>query len=74
VRRVIPFGPGAGTGKAEGEAKGLAVGLMAVFAALGLSISPLQQAQILGCSDPVQLGQWLEAAATADDVIAVLGK
>jgi hypothetical protein len=65
---------GKAEGKAKGVAEGLAVGLMAVFAARGLNLTSAQRSRIVGCSDPVQLGLWLEAAATAVDVASVLGE
>jgi hypothetical protein len=60
-------------GLAEGERKGLTAGLLAVLAARGLSLEPVDRARILGENDARRVERWFARAmccATVGDMLA----
>jgi hypothetical protein len=56
---------GEAEGEAKGEAKGRAQAVLAVLAARRIEVGADLRAKIAGCTDLVQLDQWLRRAATA---------
>ena len=63
---------GKAEGKAEGRIEGEAQALLRILVARGLSVSPAERAQILGCTELVVLEGWLDHALTASSVAEVL--
>jgi hypothetical protein len=59
-------------GRAEGRAEGEALALLTVLQARGLAVSDSLRERILAQKDPERLQRWLEKAAVATSVAAVL--
>lgn len=59
---------------ATGIPDGAARALLKLMLARGLRVTEAQRRQVMACTDPAQLEQWIERAATAGSVSAVLGR
>jgi hypothetical protein len=59
-------------GPAKGILEGEARALLKLMLARGLRVTEAQRRQVMGCTDPAQLELWIERAATAGSVSAVL--
>ena len=59
-------------GRVEGRVEGLAKGLLSVLRARGIAVPDAARELILAQTDPERLERWLEKAAVAASVAAVL--